>query len=312
MKTDLLPHLVCPECRTPLRLDEHQREQAEVMTGRLVCEHGHEYRVSKGVPRFVDADAYADSFSRQRLYVRRHFEHYRNDRSGDEQFGRTTSFNDEDLKTGFTLEVGCGYGRFVDVVQRRGGRIVGIDLSTHSIELAYDFVGRKPNVHLVQCDLFKLPFRPAFFDRIFSIGVLHHTPDTRRAFAALPPYLEPGGQISIWVYHPADKGTANAWRRVTTKMNQRVLYGFCVANQFLFSWIRRLPGGERFSYFIPGGRPKPGQSIWQRVLGDFDNLSPTYAHVHTEAEVVQWFRDAGLTGVRQLDRRSAVTGTRPR
>ena len=136
MKTDLLPHLVCPECRTPLRLEEHEREQAEVMTGRLVCQGGHEYRVNKGIPRFVDADAYANSFSRQRLYVRKHFEHYRNDRSGDEQFGGATSFNDEDLKTGFTLEVGCGYGRFVDVVQRRGGQIVGIDLSTHSIELA--------------------------------------------------------------------------------------------------------------------------------------------------------------------------------
>ena len=45
-----------------------------------------------------------------------------------------------------------------------------------------------------------------------------------------------------------------------------------------------------------------------RVLGDFDNLSPTYAHVHDEPEVVRWFEQAGLAEVRVLPRQTAVTG----
>jgi hypothetical protein len=47
------------------------------------------------------------------------------------------------------------------------------------------------------------------------------------------------------------------------------------------------------------------------VLGDFDNLSPKFAHVHTEPEVRQWFEAAGLEDVRILPRRTAVSGRRP-
>src|SRR5690349_17981373 len=121
-----------------------ERESGGIKTGVLRCGQSHSYPISKFIPRSVNAVAYADSFSRQRLYVRRHFKHYVNDHSGHDLFQRATSFSPTDLRTGLTLEVGCGYGRFIDVVQRSGGRIIGIDLSTHSIELAHDFVGLRP------------------------------------------------------------------------------------------------------------------------------------------------------------------------
>ena len=38
------------------------------------------------------------------------------------------------------------------------------------------------------------------FDLVFSEGVLHHTPDTRRAFRTLVDLLAPGGQIAFYVY----------------------------------------------------------------------------------------------------------------
>jgi SAM-dependent methyltransferase len=276
----------------------------------LLCPHGHSYPITKFIPRFVDADKYADSFSRQRLYVRRHFKYYLKDRSGDELFQFTTSFTPDDLKSGLSLEVGCGYGRFLDVVQRRGGRIIGVDLSTHSVELAHDFVGLRPNVYLVQCDLFKLPFRRDYFDRIFSIGVLHHTPSTREAFEALVPHVAKGGRIAVWVYHPDDKKSSDRWRKLTTRLNHRLLYGWCIANQVLFSWIRALPGGWRFSYVVPGNQPGRNRPFWLRVLSDFDDLSPRYAHVHDQNEVASWFARAGLSQVRVLDRKTAVVGVR--
>ena len=311
MKYELLELLRCPACGDRLELAVREEEHNEVKTGTLTCAGGaHTYQISRFVPRFVDADKYADSFSRQRLYVRRHFDHYRNDRSGDAQFLPTTGFSADALKSGFTLEIGCGYGRFVDVVQRLGGRIVGVDLSTHSIDLAQDFVGLRSNVFLVQADLFALPFERETFQHIYSIGVLHHTPDTKRAFEAVVPYLGRGGSISIWVYHPMEKRSSNVWRMVTTGLNHRILYGACIMNQVLFSWIRGLPGGWRFSHIVPGAGPRPGQTFWLRVLGDFDNLSPTFAYVHNESEVEGWFRGAGLKEVRILQRRTAVTGKR--
>ena len=312
MKHQFLNYLVCPECRSEFDLTVAEESSGQIKTGFLTCKQsGHEYPISKFVPRFVNADQYADSFSRQRLYVRRHFKYYERDKSGDKQFLSTTSFSSEQIQRGVTLEIGCGYGRFVDVVQRLGGTIVGVDLSTHSIELAQDFVGLREDVHLAQCDLFRLPFRTGYFPQVFSIGVLHHTPNTKEAFGAIMPCVQSGGQISIWVYHPSNKSSANRWRVVTTRIPHRLLYSFCILNEALFAWIRALPGGWRFGRIIPGCAVARGRPFWLRVMSDFDSLSPKFAHTHSPEEVSGWFSEHGLRDVRVLPRLTSVTGLAP-
>ncbi len=312
MYPSLLEYLVCPRCEGQLKIEGETRQGDRIYAGWLICAGCEQtYQIKKFIPRFVDADQYADSFSRQRVYVRRHFEHYRRDRSGDRLFTPSTGIDLREVNRGLNLEVGCGYGRFLDVVSRHGGEIIGIDLSTHSVELAQDFVGSRAKVHVVQCDLFNLPFRTSQFDRIFSIGVLHHTPDTHGAFDALVPYLADDGRISIWVYPPAQKVSSDRWRTLTTRLPRSALYAWCIANQALFSWIRALPGGWHFSKVIPGAQPTRDNSFWLRVLSDFDNLSPQYAATHAPQEVREWFEGAGLTAVETLPRATAVTGRKP-
>ncbi len=311
MKRTLLKHLACPTCESDFQLHVSEQQGDEIVTGRLTCAScSQQFPISGSIPRFVDADKYAGSFSVQRLYVRKHFHGYQKDRSGDRLFIPTTGFDEESVRTGLNLEVGCGYGRFLDVVDRLGGEVIGVDLSTHSIELARDFVGSRKNVHLVQCDLFEMPFRNGCFDNVYSIGVLHHTPDTKIAFQALVPLVTEEGRISIWVYHPHQKASSNRWRVITTRLPHRVLYAGCIMNQSLFTWIRALPGGWRFNSLIPGSAPKSGRTFWMRVLGDFDNLSPEYAFTHTPSEVTRWFEEAGLKEVAALDRLTSVIGTK--
>lgn len=266
MKPEFVSHLVCPPCKSALTLEVEEEVDGQIRTGRLTCTAcGKVYPIKGYVPRFVDSEKYVTSFSVQRTHVRKHFHEYITDRSGHEKFTPITGISVDEVKQGLTLEVGCGYGRFLDVVQSLGGTIVGVDLSTESIELAQEFVGLRPNVHLVQADVFQLPFRPNQFDRAFSIGVLHHTPDTRRAFEHVVQQVKEGGRVSIWVYHPLDKVPDNRWRVVTTRLPHSVLYTFCVLNQAMFSWIRALPHGQRFSQIIPGGTPRAGNRFWQRV-----------------------------------------------
>lgn len=312
MKPELVHILECPRCHSTIECLVEEGTDQEIWSGSLVCSQGHSFPITNGVPRFVDADQYADSFSKQRLYVRRHFKYYANDRSGDARFTPSTGIQLDEVNDGLMLEVGCGYGRYLDVVQRHGGQIVGVDLSTHSVDLAYAFVGQKPGVNIVQCDLFHLPFKRRTFKTVFSLGVLHHTPDTRQAFQAIVPYVAPDGRISIWVYHPDKKRAADRWRTVTTRLPHSVLYAWCITNQIAFSWIRALPGGYRFSLIIPGAGPGKGRAkFWQRVLSDFDNLSPEYAHSHDQREVAQWFHECGLQDVKVLDFPTAVTGRPP-
>ena len=131
MKHRLLDMLVCPECQVALKLESVEEESGQIRTCFLHCtEKGCKYPITNFVPRFVDTDKYVDSFSIQRQYTRRHFDWFKKDRQGYALFTPTTGFTKEDLKEGMTLEAGCGYGRFLDVVESMGGEVVGFDLST--------------------------------------------------------------------------------------------------------------------------------------------------------------------------------------
>ncbi|MGH9820348.1 MAG: class I SAM-dependent methyltransferase, partial [Pyrinomonadaceae bacterium] len=105
--------------------------------------------------------------------------------------------------------------------------VVGIDLGL-GVESAYALTRDLPNAHIVQCDIFKLPLKRAF-DYAFSVGVLHHTPDPKKAFLSLASRVQNGGHISAWVYGAEN----NEWitryvnpvrEGFTSKIRQPVLY----------------------------------------------------------------------------------------
>jgi SAM-dependent methyltransferase len=312
MKPSFAEHLVCPADRVPLQLQIVEMQDGEVKTGKLRSAKGREYQIRNFVPRFVDGDDYTASFSRQREHVWRHFDTYRDDFdevAASQLFLQSTGFDLTRLD-GLTLDAGCGYGRFLRVIDSAGGEVVGVDLSSRTVDLAFNFAGRGRHVHIVQADLTKLPFAPGHFRRTFSIGVLHHTPDTRAAFESLLPYLANGAEIAIWVYAPEKKVSSNRWRKLTTKLPLAAVYAWCVSNEALFAWARSLSrGGGRFSAFIPGGTV--GTPFWVRVMSDFDDLTPRYAHVHTSEEVEEWFAASGLVQVEVLRRPTAVRGRKP-
>ena len=119
-------------------------------------------------------------------------------------FQNRTGFRPEDLAGMTVLDGGCGMGRYLRIVADAApSRLVGLDLSGAVIaarELTRDLTG----VQVVQGDLLRPPFAPGSFDRIYSLGVLDHTPDPRAAFLVLARLLKPGGRIVIWVY-PKEK-----------------------------------------------------------------------------------------------------------
>lgn len=233
MKRSLVKHLVCPETQCPLALEVIEEVNGEVRTGVLKSRNGRTYPIERFVPRFVRSDEYASTFSEQRKHVRRHFSDYRRDRVDeltDDLFFRSTGFDPAGF-AGLTLDAGCGYGRFLSVIERQGGEVIGVDLSAESAALAYEAAGTRPNVHVVNADLARLPFRRGYFQRIFSIGVLHHTPNPQRSFEDLVSHLSEGGEIAVWVYAPGEKSASDAWRKVTTKLPLGVVYVWCVVKR---------------------------------------------------------------------------------
>ena len=111
----------------------------------------------------------------------------------------TTGWTEADYRGRLVLDAGVGAGRFAEVVANKGGDVVGVDLS-RAIDAAYQNIGHRPNVHLVQADIFAMPFRDGTFDLAYSVGVLHHTPDTERAFARVAAAVRRGGAMAVYLY----------------------------------------------------------------------------------------------------------------
>jgi ubiquinone/menaquinone biosynthesis C-methylase UbiE len=102
------------------------------------------------------------------------------------------------------LEVGFGAG--TDLLQfARGAAIVtGVDLTPRSIEIArrrFEVYGLTGEFLTGDCE--NLSFGDSSFDVVYAFGVLHHTPNTRRAVAEIHRVLRPGGKAIVMLYHRA-------------------------------------------------------------------------------------------------------------
>jgi SAM-dependent methyltransferase len=264
-----------------------------------------------GILRFVDSDSYAGSFGREWNW----FAETQLDRPEEgmtesrEAFAQKTGFTPEALAGKTVLDVGCGMGRFAEVAASHGAHVVGVDLSV-AVDAAQRNLGGLPNTAFLQADVFDLPFRPGSFDLIYSIGALHHTPDTRAAFDNLPKLLKPGGRIAIWVYSSERRLSylsSDLLRRLTTRMDEERLLKLCRAADPLGRLYRTRFG--RYLYpLLPASRhPDPE---W-RVLDTFDWYAPKYQWKHDWPEVEGWFGKAGLAEIRQHEVAVSVSGRRP-
>ncbi|HTR47735.1 MAG TPA: methyltransferase domain-containing protein [Verrucomicrobiae bacterium] len=167
----------------------------------------------------------------------------------------------EDLDTeSLVLDIGCGPGRVLGVLARRGIRCVGLDRSRVSVGLAAVRYGRPGVVG----DNLHLPFADGCADVVISDGVIHHTDDPQAAFAENCRILKPSGQLYLAVYKPAGRypwmykypgavirsGLPHGWSRILVTLFAQVPY-FLV--HFLRSKGRRTWEGTQnlfYDYFV--------------------------------------------------------------
>jgi SAM-dependent methyltransferase len=307
VKRGLLAWLRCPVCHTCL---DPGTNLDVIASGRLTCQQAHSFPIVRGIPRFVTSDAYTRSFSYEWNQFRK--------TQLDSSTGRTDTrdrlqaslnFPIEQLQGKLVLDAGCGTGRFAEVVHRYGGEYVGLDYS-FAVDAAQANAGHLAGVHFVQADLFAPPFADDVFDLVMSLGVLHHTPDPRRAFAGLPRVLKPRGQLTITVYDAGNKvyvANSRFWRRFTTRLPGRVLHLLSYAAAPLYYlWTLPVVGWLlRSVAFISLERD------WRwRVLDTFDWYSPRYQSWHTHHEVFSWFKDNGFEQIEVLAPSVSQIGTK--
>ncbi len=99
------------------------------------------------------------------------------------------------------LEIGCGRGTDILQFAKNGSIVTAIDLTENAISITKDrfrMYGLKGNFRIADAE--NLPFADNTFDFVFSVGVLHHIPNTKKAIAEAYRVCKPNGKVIILLY----------------------------------------------------------------------------------------------------------------
>ena len=187
------------------------------------------------------------------------------------------------------LDAGCGNGALSEEISRNGAEVIGLDLS--SSVLRAEGLRRSSSVHFLCGDLLLAPLKFNSFDAVFSIGVLHHTPDTRIAFNKMAPLVRPGGRLYVWLYRRPDS----------------ILRGYIrtplldIARVLISRMDKNVKGKvvRTYARLVMGLHRRKNQSVRiplkEYLVASYDDLTPRWRHYHNPIEVSRWYHENGYS-----------------
>jgi ubiquinone/menaquinone biosynthesis C-methylase UbiE len=278
------------------------------------------YKITNGIPRFVNETNYSDNFGWQwNKWARVQFEDENINKSMEghtkNMFKTISELDENKIRNKTVLDIGCGPGRFSDIVLDLGGLPVMIDHS-NAIDASKENFKNNSDILFVQGDALNLPFKDEVFDFAFSIGVLHHTPDPQRGVLEANRVLKQGGEFSISVYSENSYytfPTVHLWRKFFKflwplfKHYPPLVYSniFGRFNHYLGKINKYITYPFRIIFpttVLPDVR-------WS-VLDTFDSITTSYQSGHTIYEVYYWFKESGFNKIRPGNWRVNLIGTK--
>jgi SAM-dependent methyltransferase len=106
------------------------------------------------------------------------------------------------------FDLGCGSGRWARLVAPRVAKLHCIDPSPKALAVARRTLAGAANVQFHVADAHDIPLPDGSQDFGYSLGVLHHIPDTAAAMAACVRKLKPGAPFEVYLYYRFDNRPA--------------------------------------------------------------------------------------------------------
>ena len=104
---------------------------------------------------------------------------------------------------GIGIDVGCGTGRWAMLVASRVQHLHLLDASVEALAVARQNVNLD-NVSFHAGSVAEIPLPAQSLDFAYSLGVLHHVPDTQAAIDAIAARLKPGAPFLVYLYYAFD------------------------------------------------------------------------------------------------------------
>lgn len=115
------------------------------------------------------------------------------------------------------FDLGCGSGRWAKIAADQVGSLHCIDASKEALDVARKKLGDKKNCRFHHASVDQIPLADGSMDFGYSLGVLHHVPDTASGIRACVSKLKPGAPFLIYLYYAFDNKPA--WFRALWRVS---------------------------------------------------------------------------------------------
>ena len=302
--------LQCPTHGTPVR---RSPQDATSLTSSCGCS----FPVRNGIPRFVPPSTYADGFGLQwKTFRRTQLDSYTGTTISRDRLARCVGESLDPLRGARILEVGCGAGRFTEILQQAGADVAAMDLS-EAVDANFANSARTGNYFVCQADAFRPPFPPGAFDYVIALGMLQHTPSPEETIGALAKSLKPGGVLVIDHYARPSRLVSlllpfqpRTWLRVlflhlrpdaALRWTRRLVSALLPLHRVLWhsgrgrraarAVLRRI--SPVFDYYDSHPQLGPHLEEWA-ILDTHDALTDRYKHLRSVTEIRACLEGVGL------------------
>lgn len=221
---------------------------------------------------------------------------------------------DLDLANSTALDIGCGTGRWAYYLSKKVKFVEATDPSS-AVYSALQLLHDKPNVRITQSDLESIPFEKESFDLVYSLGVLHHIPDTPVAMKEAVTFVRKGGYFLVYLYYALDNRgllfksifhLSNLVRRVISRLPSSLKKGIC--DIIAYTIYVPLVGLSRVTKKL-----LPKSSLWKKIpLSSYagehvsinilrndalDRFGTTLEQRFTKIEITDMMTESGLSDI---------------
>ena len=276
------------------------KENLHQQNEHLVSNSGEKFPVVNNIPRFVPKENYASAFGLQwNTFANTQLDSHNKLNITQERLERCLGFPLTELKNKSILEVGCGAGRFTELLVKNGALVHSIDLS-HAVDANKKNIGDKENYRIAQASVYGIPFPDESFDIVMCLGVIQHTPSSEQTIESLWQKVKPGGLLVIDHYRWRLAYYSNlrfAYRELFRKMKpeksqriinklvdiffplhwafrkNKILYWLLIRFTPLFEYVREFPELS-----------KEEHKEWSK-MDSYDGLTDYYKHLRTPDQI---------------------------
>lgn len=123
------------------------------------------------------------------------------------------------------FDLGCGSGRWAKVMAGRVGRLHCIDASAEALAVAKKNLAGAENAEFHHATVAEIPLADDSMDFGYSLGVLHHIPDTAQGIRSCVRKIKPGAPFLVYLYYAFDNRPG--WFRAVWKISDVLRRGIC-------------------------------------------------------------------------------------